>query len=675
MPKIKTSFSFNRSVLKTVSIMLTIALLLGAIPLFATFVNGTTTVTDSIFVDRLANAQARFKQGEYFAGNDGAYSNLTATSSTLLCRGTNNAGTTCVAQGYCGYSGACTCSCGTYYYGGTARCWQCWAFACQIGYDIFGLDSFSGWNKHRNAASITAGDIIRFSWSTGYQPHSIFVTKVVGNTVYYADSNASGPCQVNWNNTRSVSSIQSLLNNRSDAEFAIYHAPNSNVGKNPTSYKYTTVTEGTYYIKNVYSGNYLSVEGCVDANNTNISLSEWVNGSTGMLFSIKACSDGYKIRPLCSSTRLVNAYGSSPSSGANVNIWEDLEESSEWWKFEAVSQGYILHNTYVPSCVLDTDGINVLIANKHGGTAQIWVLQTQAEAEAENNPLSYVSIDQRPTKTIYDVGETLDTRGLIVTLTYKDGSSKNITEGFTVSGFDSSTTGSKTVTVTYEGKSTSFNVIVRAVIDDDSPQIVIDSKKAIIGKTVNVTLSLKNNPGITSMRLHVSYDTSVLTLTNVSDGGILGTSNHPDNLNTHPYIVSWANDTSRDNYTSEGVIVTLTFSVSETATLGDHNITVSYDNDMEEILNVDLETVDFYVTGGIVTVSDVLIGDINGDGKVTSKDRIILARYLDKWEGYETLDNELAADVNGDGKVTSKDRIILSRYLDGWGEEYSKYFE
>ena len=32
-----------------------------------------------------------------------------------------------------------------------------------------------------------------------------------------------------------------------------------------------------------------------------------------------------------------------------------------------------------------------------------------------------------------------------------------------------------------------------------------------------------------------------------------------------------------------------------------------------------------------------LIGDVNEDGKVNTLDRVILTRYIAKWEGYETF--------------------------------------
>lgn len=71
-----------------------------------------------------------------------------------------------------------------------------------------------------------------------------------------------------------------------------------------------------------------------------------------------------------------------------------------------------------------------------------------------------IAVKTRPTKTEYYVGDTLDTAGLVVTVTYGDGSTQDISEGFAVSGFDSETVGEKTVTVAYHGSTAPFEVSV-----------------------------------------------------------------------------------------------------------------------------------------------------------------------------------------------------------------------
>lgn len=69
---------------------------------------------------------------------------------------------------------------------------------------------------------------------------------------------------------------------------------------------------------------------------------------------------------------------------------------------------------------------------------------------------------------------------------------------------------------------------------------------------------------------------------------------------------------------------------------------------------------------GSFTIEELLalLGDVNGDGQVTVKDRAYLTRFLAQWDGYVV---EISvADLNGDGQITVKDRAILTRYLAQW---------
>ena len=68
-----------------------------------------------------------------------------------------------------------------------------------------------------------------------------------------------------------------------------------------------------------------------------------------------------------------------------------------------------------------------------------------------------------PSKTTYNAGETFNTSGMVVTAVYSDGSQEDVTSKATVSSPDMSTAGTKSVTVTYEGKTASFNITVKAI--------------------------------------------------------------------------------------------------------------------------------------------------------------------------------------------------------------------
>ena len=65
-----------------------------------------------------------------------------------------------------------------------------------------------------------------------------------------------------------------------------------------------------------------------------------------------------------------------------------------------------------------------------------------------------------PTRKEYDIGEELDLTGLEVIAHYSDGTSKPVTD-YRVSDFDSSVSGEKTVTVTYEDCTAEFTVTVK----------------------------------------------------------------------------------------------------------------------------------------------------------------------------------------------------------------------
>jgi len=89
-----------------------------------------------------------------------------------------------------------------------------------------------------------------------------------------------------------------------------------------------------------------------------------------------------------------------------------------------------------------------------------------------------IAVTNSPNKTQYDTGEELNTVGLVITATYSDGSTLQVT-GYTASGFDSSTAGEKTVTVTYNGKTATFTITVRQIV---SITITTLPNKTVYGK-------------------------------------------------------------------------------------------------------------------------------------------------------------------------------------------------
>lgn len=103
---------------------------------------------------------------------------------------------------------------------------------------------------------------------------------------------------------------------------------------------------------------------------------------------------------------------------------------------------------------VDQNGVVTAVA---AGEATIKVTTLAGEKTAEckvtvTDPvvLDSISIDKKPTKTEYAIGENLDLTGLAVTAHYSDGTTKALkTEDYTVSGFNSSVLGEQTIVVGY----------------------------------------------------------------------------------------------------------------------------------------------------------------------------------------------------------------------------------
>lgn len=117
-------------------------------------------------------------------------------------------------------------------------------------------------------------------------------------------------------------------------------------------------------------------------------------------------------------------------------------------------------------------------------------------------------------------------------------------------------------------------------------------------ESVDVNISVSNNPGIMGMTLTVTFDENALELEKVADGGILGAQSHkPEHVS--PYTLAWSNDTATTDITANGVIATLTFKVTANAEKGNaYPIGLSYDYDNFDIYNVNMEPVSFSMQNG-----------------------------------------------------------------------------
>jgi len=134
-----------------------------------------------------------------------------------------------------------------------------------------------------------------------------------------------------------------------------------------------------------------------------------------------------------------------------------------------------------------------------------------------------------------------------------------------------------------------------------------------------------------------------------------------------------------ENYMIEGTIATLTFAVNDAAEEGaSYPVALSYSYKNYDIFDKDLNRIEFATVDGAVKVmaeeeppvppeppvTDVILGDVNGDGTVNGKDMNDLKKAV-AGNMELTGDQFTAANVYIDTKLNGMDVNNLARFLAG----------
>lgn len=181
------------------------------------------------------------------------------------------------------------------------------------------------------------------------------------------------------------------------------------------------------------------------------------------------------------------------------------------------------------------------------------------------------------------------------------------------------------------------------------------------GDTIKVPISVRNNPGISSIKLTVTYDPAVLGYKgctfNEALTSIAGSQTVVNDTQSGRVVLSWvvANAAYTD---AKGDIAVLDFEVKSVAENTSSPVSISYEP--ESTFDNNLVDQKFLIKNGTVQVNMIRPGDINGDGTVKVNDALLLLNYVCDLRKDEVKGNP---DVNGDGAVNNKDVVILLRYI------------
>lgn len=190
--------------------------------------------------------------------------------------------------------------------------------------------------------------------------------------------------------------------------------------------------------------------------------------------------------------------------------------------------------------------------------------------------------------------------------------------------------------------------------------IAISSLTAYPGDTIQIPVSIRSNPGISAMKLTITYDTELLEYQDAAfDQAFLDAAGAQTCINAETsgtIILNWV--LAQTEYSENGDFAVLSFKVKAVAEAADAALTITYDP--ENIFNKEHENQTFQIENGTVRIKKLRPGDINGDGKVDINDALLLLRYVCELDQDKVQGNP---DVTGDGKVNNKDVVTLLRFV------------
>ena len=159
----------------------------------------------------------------------------------------------------------------------------------------------------------------------------------------------------------------------------------------------------------------------------------------------------------------------------------------------------------------------------------------------------------------------------------------------------------------------------------------VQSQTAKPGATVDVTVDVKDNPGILGAAVSLKYDEG-LTLTDATAGDAFSSLvlTKPGKIQS-PCKFVWDGQEITADDIKDGTILKLSFKVSDTAKSGE-SYKISVSCDAGDMVDADLNAVDVKTEDGEIGISAFTPGDLNEDNKKRQE----LAAYY-----YENIKNPL----------------------------------
>lgn len=399
------------------------------------------------------------------------------------------------------------------YYGALGWATQCAGYAQKVASCYAGSDPQT-WTKRTGTAAVNdlkTGDVVRYL----NDGHSIFITKVEGENVWFSDCNYGNRCIIRWDVKTTKSAIKKTFTNVRVCPIG----PGPGPGPDTCSTQYAgwykvkssdgiSVNSGHNFhskIGEISNGALVYVTKATGLGRSQVGHIQWGGEECYVAMNLLVRMTGIKAGHLWAGYDhpATNYPNGEVVIQGNVFDWKDLNEN--------LQVRVVADSGQEATCVADQSQYNMLLDDYEIGTSAQKDQGANHDFEARLSGLSagshtihiqvysdgnwvevgtvdtvmpevykLLKLTSYPSKTEYTVGEQLDTTGLtlkeIVTLsseTVGNLSEQEITSGFTCTPTTLDTAGTQTVTVNYDGQSTSFDVTVK---EKETPNPTPDDK-------------------------------------------------------------------------------------------------------------------------------------------------------------------------------------------------------
>lgn len=395
------------------------------------------------------------------------------------------------------------------YYGALGWATQCAGYAQKVASCYAGSDPQT-WTKRTGTAAVNdlkTGDVVRYL----NDGHSIFITKVEGENVWFSDCNSGNRCIIRWDVKTTKSAIKKTFTNvrvcpiepgpdTCSTQYAGWYKVKSSDG--------ISVNSGHNFkskIGEISNGALVYVTKATGLGRSQVGHIQWGGEECYVAMNLLVRMTGIKAGHLWAGYDhpATNYPNGEVVIQGNVFDWKDLNEN--------LQVRVVADSGQEATCVADQSRYNMLLDDYEIGTSAQKDQGANHDFEARLSGLSagshtihiqvysdgnwvevgtvdtvmpevykLLKLTSYPSKMEYTVGEQLDTTGLtlkeIVTLsseTVGNLSEQEITSGFTCTPTTLDTAGKQTITVNYDGQSTSFDVTVK---EKETPNPTPDNK-------------------------------------------------------------------------------------------------------------------------------------------------------------------------------------------------------